>query len=196
MIFAIIRLVNNPAKEGRNSRFFGSHTGAAWLVLFMIFNVLWTLELYRGAKLAIYGQLPGAFFSNWVASLMEPLGLPTLEFMEVVGVLLHIGVILGFLLIVLYSKHLHIGLAPVNVAFSRLPNGLGPLLPMYSGGKPIDFEDPADDATFGVGRIEDFTWKDTLDFATCTECGRCQSQCPAWNTGKPLSPVAGPECTT
>ncbi|MGA0067167.1 MAG: (Fe-S)-binding protein, partial [Candidatus Nanopelagicales bacterium] len=56
------------------------------------------------------------------------------------------------------------------------------------GGKPIDFEDPADDATFGVGRTEDFTWKDTLDFATCTECGRCQSQCPAWATGKPLSP--------
>lgn len=188
VIFAIIRLVDNPAKEGRASRFFGSHTGAAWIVLLMIFNVLWTLELYRGAKLAIYGQLPGAFFSNWIASLMEPLGVPTLEVMEFFGVILHISVILGFLLIVLYSKHLHIGLAPINVAFSRLPNGLGPLLPMYSGGKPIDFEDPADDATFGVGRIEDFTWKDTLDFATCTECGRCQSQCPAWATGKPLSP--------
>ena len=36
--------------------------------------------------------------------------------------------------------------------------------------------------------IEDFTWKGLLDFATCTECGRCQSQCPAWNTEKPLSP--------
>ncbi len=188
VMFAIIRLLNNPAKEGRASRFFGSHTGAAWIVLIMIFNVLWTLELYRGAKLAIYGQLPGAFFSNWIASLMEPLGVPALEVLEFFGVLLHISVILGFLLIVLYSKHLHIGLAPINVAFSRLPNGLGPLLPMYSGGKPIDFEDPADDATFGVGRIEDFTWKDTLDFATCTECGRCQSQCPAWATGKPLSP--------
>jgi Fe-S oxidoreductase len=188
VMFAIIRLLNNPAKEGRASRFFGSHTGAAWLVLLMIFNVLWTLELYRGAKLAIYGQLPGAFFSNWIAGLMEPLGVPTLEVVEFFGVILHISVILGFLLIVLYSKHLHIGLAPINVAFSRLPNGLGPLLPMYSGGKPIDFEDPADDATFGVGRIEDFTWKDTLDFATCTECGRCQSQCPAWATGKPLSP--------
>ena len=188
LMFAIIRLLNNPAKEGRASRFFGSHTGAAWIVLLMIFNVLWTLELYRGAKLAIYGQLPGAFFSNWIAGLMEPLGVPTLEVVEFFGVLLHISVILGFLLIVLYSKHLHIGLAPINVAFSRLPNGLGPLLPMYSGGKPIDFEDPADDATFGVGRIEDFTWKDTLDFATCTECGRCQSQCPAWATGKPLSP--------
>ncbi|TEX44319.1 MAG: FeS-binding protein [Actinomycetales bacterium mxb001] len=188
VIFAIIRLVNNPRKEGRASRFFGSHVGAAWIVLLMIFNVLWTLELYRGAKLALYGELPGAFFSNWIASLMEPLGDSTLEVLEFLGVILHIAVILGFLLIVLYSKHLHIGLAPINVAFSRLPNGLGPLLPMYSGGKPIDFEDPADDATFGVGRTEDFTWKDTLDFATCTECGRCQSQCPAWNTGKPLSP--------
>ncbi|MEY2965368.1 MAG: hypothetical protein RLZZ228_1181, partial [Actinomycetota bacterium] len=188
VMFAIIRLLNNPAKEGRASRFFGSHTGAAWIVLLMIFNVLWTLELYRGAKLALYGQLPGAFFSNQIAALMEPLGESTLEVLEFLGVILHIAVILGFLLIVLYSKHLHIGLAPINVAFSRLPNGLGPLLPMYSGGKPIDFEDPADDATFGVGRTEDFTWKDTLDFATCTECGRCQSQCPAWATGKPLSP--------
>ena len=60
-----------------------------------------------------------------------------------------------------------------------------------SGGKPVDFEeaDPEED-TFGVGKVEDFTWKGMLDFATCTECGRCQSQCPAWNTGKPLSPEA------
>ena len=61
-------------------------------------------------------------------------------------------------------------------------DALGPLLPMYSGTEKIDFEDPADDATFGRGRIEDFTWKGMLDMATCTECGRCQSQCPAWNT--------------
>ena len=53
---------------------------------------------------------------------------------------------------------------------------------------PIDFEDPAEDAVLGRGKIEDFTWKGYLDFTTCTECGRCQSQCPAWNTGKPLSP--------
>jgi len=52
----------------------------------------------------------------------------------------------------------------------------------------VDFEDPGEDDVFGRGKIEDFTWKGMLDFATCTECGRCQSQCPAWNTGKPLSP--------
>ena len=60
---------------------------------------------------------------------------------------------------------------------------------MMSGGKPLDFEeaDPEKDQ-FGVGKVEHFTWKGLLDFTTCTECGRCQSQCPAWNTGKPLSP--------
>lgn len=61
-------------------------------------------------------------------------------------------------------------------------------MPLEADGKPIDFENPSEDAVFGRGKIEDFTWKGMLDFATCTECGRCQSQCPAWNTGKPLSP--------
>ncbi|MBF6428724.1 (Fe-S)-binding protein, partial [Nocardia cyriacigeorgica] len=58
-----------------------------------------------------------------------------------------------------------------------------------SKGKALDMEnvDPDTD-TLGAGRIEDFSWKGWLDFTTCTECGRCQSQCPAWNTGKPLSP--------
>ena len=56
---------------------------------------------------------------------------------------------------------------------------------------PLDFEkldDLDEDAALGVGKVEDFTWKGLLDFTTCTECGRCQSQCPAWNTDKPLSP--------
>ena len=60
---------------------------------------------------------------------------------------------------------------------------------MRSGGKVLDFEEADPDTDiFGRGKIEDFTWKGMLDIATCTECGRCQSQCPAWNTGKPLSP--------
>jgi Fe-S oxidoreductase len=60
---------------------------------------------------------------------------------------------------------------------------------MRSAGQVVDFEnaDPDTDV-FGLGKIEDFTWKGMLDMATCTECGRCQSQCPAWVTGKPLSP--------
>lgn len=198
IIFAVVRLTNNPLKEGRASRFFGSHLGAAWLVLFMIFNVMWTLLVYRGAQYNIsaetgvlefpYYNSGGAFFSQLVAGWLHPLGLAANEWIATVFILANIGIVLGFLIIVLYSKHLHIFVAPVNIAFSRRPNALGPLLPMYSGRDKIDFEDPADDAIFGRGRIEDFTWKGLLDLATCTECGRCQSQCPAWNTEKPLSP--------
>ena len=108
--------------------------------------------------------------------------------LESVGLLLHIGVMLIFTVIIAYSKHLHIFTAPINVSAKRLPKALGPLQPIEHNGAPIDFEDPPEDAAFGRGKVEDFTWKGMLDFATCTECGRCQSQCPAWNTGKPLSP--------
>ncbi|RSN30239.1 Fe-S oxidoreductase [Amycolatopsis sp. WAC 04169] len=189
-VFAVIRIRQAPERKERASRFFGSHTGGAWLILFMIFNVIWTMFLFRGASAAV-GVFPyesGAWVSLGVGELLEPLGTSVTEPLETVGLLLHIGVMLAFLSIVLYSKHLHIFLAPVNVTAKRLPDALGPLLPMESGGKPIDFEDPGEDDTFGRGKIEDFTWKGMLDFATCTECGRCQSQCPAWNTGKPLSP--------
>lgn len=188
--FAIIRLMQGPKEHGRESRFYGSHTGGAWLILFMIFNVIWTYALFRGSSVN-NGNLPynwAAFFSHGMGKALEWLGPTGNEYMETVALLLHIGVMLAFLIIVLHSKHLHIFLAPINVTFKRLPNGLGPLLPVEYDGKPIDFEDPPEDASFGRGKIEDFSWKGMLDFATCTECGRCQSQCPAWNTGKPLSP--------
>ncbi|RZS39038.1 Fe-S oxidoreductase [Herbihabitans rhizosphaerae] len=188
--FAVIRIRQAPERKQRASRFYGSHTSGAWLILFMIFNVVWTMFLFRGASAAV-GNFPyesGAWVSIGVGELLEPLGHDPNEVIETVGLLLHIGVMLSFLLIVLHSKHLHIFVAPINVSAKRLPDGLGPLLPMESGGKPIDFEDPGEDDVFGRGKIEDFTWKGFLDFSTCTECGRCQSQCPAWNTGKPLSP--------
>jgi Fe-S oxidoreductase len=189
--FAVIRLRESPKKLDRASRFSGSHLGGAWLILFMIFNVIWTMFLFRGAGVATdnfpYGD--GAFASHAVGNLLDGLGHDTIEVIEHVGLLLHIGVMLAFLVIVVHSKHLHIFLAPVNVMFKRRPDGLGAAQPMMSNGQVLDFEeaDPDEDV-FGRGKIEDFTWKGFLDFATCTECGRCQSQCPAWNTGKPLSP--------
>jgi Fe-S oxidoreductase len=190
LAFARIRLWHRPATEGRRSRFFGSHLGPAWFVLFMIFNVLWSLLLYRGAQINT-GNFPfpsGAFLSEGVAKLLKPLGRTANDVIETVGLLLALGIVLGFLVFVTYSKHLHIITAPANVLFSRRPRALGALLPVSSNGKPVDFEDFDDDTKIGRGAIEDFTWKGLLDFATCTECGRCQSQCPAWNTGKPLSP--------
>jgi Fe-S oxidoreductase len=189
--FAVIRLRNSPEREGRNSRFAGSHTGAAWIVLGMIFLVIATLLIYRGAQINT-GDFPyphGAFASQIVGHWLAPLGTGANKVIETVFLLAQFAVILGFLVFVTYSKHLHIFLAGLNVLFSRRPDGLRGLEPMRSNGTVLDFEEADPDTdVFGLGKIEDFTWKGLLDMGTCTECGRCQSQCPAWVTGKPLSP--------
>ncbi|HEX3492594.1 MAG TPA: (Fe-S)-binding protein [Streptosporangiaceae bacterium] len=189
--FTIIRLRNNPEREGRASRFSGSHTGAAWIVLAGIFGVVATLLIYRGAQINT-GDFPyphGAFAAQIVGHWLHPLGHSANSGIETAFILAQIAVILGFGIFVTYSKHLHIAIAPLNVLFSRRPNGLGALQPMRSGGKVLDFEEADPDTDiFGLGKIEDLTWKGLLDLGTCTECGRCQSQCPAWATGKPLSP--------
>ena len=189
--FTVIRIRNNPHSEGRKSRFFGSHTRAAWVVLGMIFLVVATLLIYRGAQIntGVFPYAHGAFASQIVGHWLAPLGYGVNSVLEVTFILAQIAVIMAFAVIVVYSKHLHIVVAPLNVMFSRRPNALGPLEPMRSNGKVLDFEEADPDTdVFGLGKIEDFTWKGMLDMGTCTECGRCQSQCPAWATGKPLSP--------
>ncbi len=153
--------------------------------------VVATLLIYRAAQINT-GDFPyphGAFASQIVGHWLHPLGVSANKVIETVFILAQLAVILGFLVFVTYSKHLHIFIAPLNVLFSRRPNGLGPLQPMRSNGHILDFEEADPDVDiFGLGKIEDESWKGMLDLATCTECGRCQSQCPAWATGKPLSP--------
>jgi Fe-S oxidoreductase len=189
--FTVIRVRNSPERKGRASRFLGSHTRAAWVVLGMIFLVIATLLLYRGAQIntGVFPYKHGAFASQEVGHWLHPLGTGVNSVLEVVFLLAQLAVVLVFAVIVVYSKHLHIALAPLNILFSRRPNALGALEPMRSNGKVLDFEEADPDTdVFGLGKIEDFSWKGLLDMGTCTECGRCQSQCPAWATGKPLSP--------
>ncbi len=203
VVFAIIRLVQAPARRDRASRFYGSHTGAAWAVLGMIALVVVTLLVYRAAQINTgyfpfpsghaYGTMtvanfhkasPWAFASQALAHLLFPLGLGVNQTIETVFLLANVAVIAGFMVFITYSKHLHIFLAPLNIAFSRRPRALGALATT----PVMDMEQVTEDSIFGVGHVEDFTWKQMLDFSTCTECGRCQSVCPAWATGKPLSP--------
>jgi Fe-S oxidoreductase len=192
--FAINRLRNAPDRKQRASRFYGSHTGPAWAVLGMIALVVITLLLYRGAQYNTghfpWGKSKWPFASYLVAKVLGDGAYN--QGLETFFLLAQMAVIFGFTILVTYSKHLHIATAPLNVLTKREPNALGALLPVTDDdGKPIDFADVenlSEDTVFGKGKIEDFTWKGYLDFATCTECGRCQSQCPAWNTGKPLSP--------
>jgi Fe-S oxidoreductase len=191
VVFTSIRYRNAPSRRGRASRFYKSHTGAAWLILGMIFAVMVTLLVYRGAQMNTgnYPYRPYRWsFATWLTSrALHPLGAAN-HGVETFFVLGQLIVVLSFLVLVVYSKHLHIVLAPFNIYFARKPDALGPLLPMYSGDHLVDFENPLDDDKFGRGVVEDFTWKGLLDVSTCTECGRCQSVCPAWNTGKVLNP--------
>jgi Fe-S oxidoreductase len=192
--FAVNRMINTPERRQRSSRFYGSHTGPAWVILGMIALVVITLLLYRGAQYNTghfpFGRSKWPFASYLVA---KALGTGAYnQGVETFFLLAQMAVIFGFTIIVTYSKHLHIATAPLNVLTKREPIALGALLPVADAdGVPIDFADVenlSEDTVFGKGKIEDFSWKGYLDFATCTECGRCQSQCPAWNTDKPLSP--------
>jgi Fe-S oxidoreductase len=90
---------------------------------------------------------------------------------------LHAVLLLGFLVFLPYSKHLHIMAAPFNVF-------LGPQTP--KGRFPTADLENAE--SFGVGAITEFTWKDLFDLYNCTECGRCTSGCPANVSGKELDP--------
>ena len=179
IVFCITRLVESPSRRGKQSRFYGSHTRTAWITLLMIAAVMITLLGYRAAQVNTgnfpYG--PAAFASHAIGSLLQPLGTSANSALETFFLLANIAVIMGFLVFVTYSKHLHIFLAPLNVAFSRRPRALGAL-----------GELPATPGAPGAGQIGDLSWKQLLDTLTCTECGRCQAACPAWNSGRPLSP--------
>jgi len=184
-VFAAIRLRESPARRDRASRFYKSHTGQAWVILAMIAAVIVTLLAYRGAR-AARGTFPydgWAFAATAVGRLLDGLPPATLRVLDESFLLAHLAVVLAFLVLVVYSKHLHIFTAPFNVAFSRRPKALGPL-----STPRIDPEEMTEEDVFGAGKVEDLHFKQLLDLSTCTECGRCQDQCPAWNTGKPLSP--------
>ena len=178
MAFAIRKLQ-------RPGRFRGSHLREADLILLAIAGIMLTILLTRGAEIAL-GHFP--YDTRWTpvsratARLFDGMSTEAREAFDTVFLWWHSLLILGFLVYITYSKHLHIITSGLNVLFtSERPKGA--LKPMH-----LDLEEMSEDDRFGAGKLPDLTWKQLLDGMTCTECGRCQSQCPAWNTAKPLSP--------
>jgi Fe-S oxidoreductase len=175
-------------KVQRPGRFRGSHLKEADYILIAISGIMLTILGLRATEAAL-GRLPysraAAFASSFVAShLFDGMGHPALAAWNTVFLWAHSLLILGFLVYIPYSKHLHIVTAPFNVLFSAAPSRpSGALKPI-----DIDIEAMTEEDVIGAGKLPDLTWKQLLDTYTCTECGRCQSMCPAWNTGKPLSP--------
>ncbi len=193
LLLIAIRQRDHPRRQGRVSRFAGSNFGRAYFVEAVVLIVGLCILGIRAAKIA--ADLDNApTWSHPVSSALSTL-LPNNP--DLVSIIAFVKIVVSLVWVIVLSRTLNMGVAWhrfsafFNIYFKRNDDGsvaLGPLPAMTSGGKPIDFEDPGEDDIFGRGKVEDFTWKGMLDFVTCTECGRCQSQCPAWNTGKPLSP--------
>ncbi|MCZ2838175.1 (Fe-S)-binding protein [Modestobacter sp. VKM Ac-2985] len=194
ILYLIVRRqLDHPRRQGRASRFAGSNEGRGYFVEAVVLTIGICILLIRAIKVS--ADLTDApAWSHPISGLLANVVPANPDLLSVVA-FVKIVVSLGWLITI--SRVLNMGVAWhrfsafFNIYFKREDDGsqaLGPLPAMTSGGKPIDFEDPGEDDVFGRGKIEDFTWKGMLDFTTCTECGRCQSQCPAWNTGKPLSP--------
>ncbi|MEU7903753.1 (Fe-S)-binding protein [Actinoplanes sp. NPDC049118] len=196
LVLIVIRQLNKPGRGKGLSRFTGSTMWQAYFVEAIIIAVLICGFLIRGFKVATdHFEYP-----LWATPVSHGIGalLPAWEdgatWTALVKILISMSWLITISLNVTMGVAWHRFLAFFNIFFKRSPekpagSGLGALRPMMSEGKPLDFEeaDPEKDQ-FGVAQVEQFTWKGLLDFSTCTECGRCQSQCPAWNTAKPLSP--------
>ncbi|NIY67028.1 (Fe-S)-binding protein [Streptomyces malaysiensis] len=193
-----IRLLNLPSRAGRKSRFAGSTAWQAYFVEYVILIIGLAIMALRGTEGALHhvDHYEPAYFASYpLVQLFDGLSVDTVQNLTYFFAMIKLGTTMIWMITVSTNLDMSIAwhrfLAFPNIWFKRNADGevaLGALQPMTSEGKPIDFEDPDEDAQFGVSQIEHFSWKGILDFSTCTECGRCQSQCPAWNTGKPLSP--------
>ncbi|TRW46981.1 (Fe-S)-binding protein [Georgenia yuyongxinii] len=210
LIAVRLRTQPRPADEpetARRSRFFGSTRWQAYVVEAVILAVVLCVLALRALEFAYYAGEPELAryattvhfpLTAWLGETLTGSGQATLAGAITVVAAVKILVSVGWLAIVGLQPSMgvawHRFLAVLNVYARREPGGgpaLGPAQPLLAAGAPVTLEtleDLPEDATLGVGTLADFTWKGLLDFSTCTECGRCQDQCPAWHTGKPLSP--------
>ncbi|MDO5049959.1 MAG: (Fe-S)-binding protein [Actinomycetaceae bacterium] len=198
------------------SRFLGSTRWQAYFVEFVIFGVVFAVLGLRALSYAagVEGVTDEAGrivtdpavatlwhfpTTAWLGSLLA--GMSDTAILNSITILSLLKVVISMAWLTVVGVQTTMGvawhrfLALVNIYTRREVDGsktLGAASPMLINGVPFTSEEQLeeldDDAVLGVGTIADTTWKQRLDLMTCTECGRCQELCPAWNTGKPLSP--------
>ena len=193
-----IRQFTRLAKKGRTSRFFGSGMKKAYYIEATIVLIVFCVIALRGLEGALSEETSWNrhHITTWFIA-QEFKALTLAEITTYIQWVAALKIVVSMLWFIVIAQNLTMGiawhrfLAFFNIYYRRNSNGknsLGPLPEMLSHGKPINFEDPSEDDVFGLGTRSDISWKGLLDMTSCTECGRCQSQCPAWHTDKPLSP--------
>jgi Fe-S oxidoreductase len=179
------------------NRFSGSGMGKAYYVEATILAVVFCVFALRGLE----GALAGETEWNWHYAISWPAvlafnSMSTASIESAIVIVATFKIVVSMAWFIVIASNLTMGiawhrfLAFFNIFYKRNIDkpSLGALPEMLSKGKPVNFEDPAEDDVFGLGTRGDISWKGLLDMTSCTECGRCQSQCPAWHTDKPLSP--------
>src|SRR5471032_2331595 len=148
-------------------------------ILCMILGVLWSDILIDAAILArSAGEVPwflpvSGNVAHWFLSGITPAAAANIM---TIGVVIHIAIVMAFLNFLPLGKHFHIITGLPTVFFQRLgPQGQLSKLDLENSEK------------FGVAKLTDLSWKEVLDTYSCTECGRCQTYCPTYVTGKPLT---------
>ena len=179
------------------NRFSGSGMGKAYYVEATILLIVFYVIALRGLEGALAGetQWNWHYAISWPAvSVFSSMSVASLE--SAIAIVATLKIVTSMAWFIVIASNLTMGvawhrfLAFFNIFYKRNIDkpALGALPEMLSKGKPVNFEDPAEDDVFGIGTRGDISWKGLLDMTSCTECGRCQSQCPAWHTDKPLSP--------
>jgi Fe-S oxidoreductase len=155
-------------------------SGDAFLILGLVAGLMIAYYGVHGCEFALQSA-PGASFMPVSQKIAAPLVLSlfggSLPLAERVFWWVHAFVLLGFLNYLPYSKHLHI-LAAIPNCFCR----------SFETSSLVSRETFSRGESYGVSRVNGFTWKDLLDFTACTECGRCNDNCPATLSGKTLNP--------
>lgn len=150
------------------------------VILFVIMSLCLSDFFFEASRFALQKPMDsGAFVGPWLGQYLVGMDPSVLSFIEAASYFAHVLLVLGFMNFLPYGKHFHIITSIPNV-FLKNEKPLGQLT-------KLDFTDESQ-TSFGVDRVEQFSWKNYFDWFSCTECGRCTAQCPATNSDKPLNP--------
>lgn len=174
VIAAYVRYVVRPARLKANLE--------SAVILALIFALIITEFFYSGLSRALDPRSADslAFMAGAVSRLVDGAGVDGMGLARDVLWWMHVVLLFGFLVYIPNSKHLHLIACPFNEWLRNLKQRGAQIY-------PVDFEDEETEE-YGVGRVEAFTRKQLLDLYACAECGRCQDNCPAYQSGKSLSP--------
>jgi Fe-S oxidoreductase len=190
VIAAWRRLVVKPARYAVPAKYGKDHTAEALFVLGMISTLMISESLYEASSVAanvqagLHAEFLAPLSLAWLfKQALLSASVDTLQGLHIAAYYIHDLTFFVFLCFLPLGKHFHVITSLFNVFFMRIDRGN--IKPVQHG---VTEEELDDLESFGVKKLEDFTWKHILDFYSCADCGRCSDNCPANAVGRPLSP--------